>query len=159
MRPLRRPPVRRPVAPLPAKPVPRRSAPRRPHSATPTSTTPENPVTNPNLSAARAYILTLANWADLETVTQAIRDRRTVLNANLSPGRTIRLSGLRRCYLNRLTGSIHTIDPTRERADIELDEASTQTLRSKGREKYDIPQEQTRYILRGVPLAACIPAP
>ncbi|OLE21160.1 MAG: hypothetical protein AUG49_22730 [Catenulispora sp. 13_1_20CM_3_70_7] len=115
-------------------------------------------MTNPNLSAARAYILTLAGWTDLETITQAIRDRRTVLNASLSPGQPIRLSGLRRCYLKGLTGSIHTIDPAHERADIELDEASTRTLRSKSRDQYDTSQEHARYILRGVPLAACIPA-
>lgn len=124
----------------------------------PTSTTPETPVINPNLSAARAYILTLADWTDLDTITLAIRDRRTVLNASLSAGQTIRLSGLRRCCLNRLTGSIHTIYPARERADVELDEASTRTLRRRNPEKYDIPEVQARYILRGVPLAACIPA-
>lgn len=115
-------------------------------------------MTNTNLSAARAYILTLADWTDLETITQAIRDRRTVLNASLSRGQAIRLSGLRRCYLKGLTGSVHAIDPARERADVELDEASTRTLRRKGGKKYGTPQDQARYILRGVPLAACIPS-
>jgi len=158
VRPQRRLPVRRAVAPVPAKPVSRPPTACHAHPALPTSTNPETPVTNPNLSAVRAYILGVADWADLETVTQAIRDRRTVLNASLGPGQPVRLSGLRRCYLNRLTGSIHTTDPARERADVELDEASTRTLRRKGGEKYVIPQEQARYILRGVPLAACIPA-
>lgn len=157
MRPLRRPPVRRPVPPVPVKPVPRRPMFNRTHTTPPTSTNPEHIVTNPNLSAARAYILTVADWSELETITQAIRDRRTVLNATISPGQPVRLSGLRRCYLNRLTGSIHGIDPERGRADVELDEASTRTLRHKGGEKYQVPQEQARYVLRGIPLAACIP--
>jgi hypothetical protein len=114
-------------------------------------------VTNPNLSAARAYILTLADWSDLDTVTQAIRERRTILNASISTGQPVRLSGLRLCYLNRLTGSIHEVDPERGRVNVELDEASTRTLRRARGSKYKVPQEQARYVLRGIPLAACIP--
>ena len=114
-------------------------------------------MTNPNFSAARAYILAVADWEDLEAITKAIRDRRTVLNASITLGRQVRLSGLRRSYLNRLTGSIHATDPARGRADIELDEASTRTLRRKCGDEYDVPQQQARYVPRGVPLAACIP--
>lgn len=124
----------------PGQAVPHRSTTRRSHPAPPNSTTPGASVTNPNLSAASAYILTLADWTDLETIIQAIRDRRTVLNASLSPGQAVRLSVLRRCYLKGLTGSVHAIDQARERAVVELDEASPQTLRRKGGKEYDTPQ-------------------
>jgi hypothetical protein len=82
-----------------------------------------------------------------------------VLNGDISHSQPVRLSGLRRCYLNRLTGSIHLIDPERGRADVELDEPSTRTLRRTSQDKYEVPKEQVRYVLRGIPLAACIPAP
>jgi hypothetical protein len=66
MRPLRRSPVRRPVPPVRVMPVPRHPTSHRAHTAPPTSTAPEQPVTTPALSAARTFILTVADWNDLE---------------------------------------------------------------------------------------------
>jgi hypothetical protein len=156
----RRPPVRRPVPPVPGRIVrqhdaPRRTPPARQLTTTLTATVPGSPVTNPNLTSARAYILTAASWNDLEEISGAIRDRRLVLGASTATGARVRLSGLRRSCLNGLTGTVRMVRDGR--ADVELDEQSTRALRDEPGSRYAVPVDATGYVLRRVPLAACVP--
>lgn len=111
------------------------------------------------LSDALAFIAG-AEETDLDRLIDGVKMRRKTL-ANLRAaavrvGMEIATDGLSPKYLNNLTGTIRGISG--QRADVELDEPSTNTLRYSGKRFYVAPDVE-RYVLRGVPLQCCTPTP
>lgn len=109
------------------------------------------------VSVAVTAVLALSGDADLATVAQVVKDRRTELSMQLEIGRTVRIDGISPRYLNGLTGRVSEIQrgtgkPT---ATVTLDVASTARLRATGR-RFVPPQEQN-HPLGGIPLVCCKP--
>jgi hypothetical protein len=110
------------------------------------------------VSAAVTAILALSSDADLATVAQVVKDRRTELSMRLEIGRTVRIDGISPKYLNGLTGRVSDIQRGTGKpiATVTLDVASTARLRAVGRRTFIAPQEQN-HPLGGIPLVCCKP--
>ena len=106
-----------------------------------------------NIADAVGFVTAQATSDDLDALQSAIKFRRKALEQVLSQtmqiGSTVTLQGLSPKYLNGLRGDITGI--AGKRANILLDEASTDSLRWAGR-KFVIPAGTERYTLRGVPV-------
>lgn len=110
------------------------------------------------VSAVTAAVLALTSDADLATVLQVVKDRRTELSMRLEVGKAVRIDGISPKYLNGLTGRISDIQRGTGKpiATVTLDVASTARLRATGRRTFIPPQEQN-HPLGGIPLVCCKP--
>jgi hypothetical protein len=107
-----------------------------------------------------SYIVLSADEDDLDRVIQAVRDRRktlaTAAAADVQTGASVELHNLSPKALNGLTGDVDRING--KRADVLLDEDSTQRLRFSntrysGAVDFALRDgSATRYTLTGVPL-------
>lgn len=103
------------------------------------------------------YVHSHADEQDLDALFRAIRTRRSVLGeqraATVRRDTEVHLDGLSPKYLNGLTGTVESLKGNR--ADVRLDEKSTNRLRYAGR-KFYIPTEEKQYLLTGVPKQCCL---
>ncbi|MFG2845930.1 hypothetical protein ACGF12_22590 [Kitasatospora sp. NPDC048296] len=94
-----------------------------------------------SLADATRYILTDATEGDLDRMITAIRDRRDALAkiraAAVTTGSTVTTRNLKPKYLIGLSGTVAAIDGNR--ADLDLDEASTDSLRWARQTRFPVP--------------------
>lgn len=114
--------------------------------------------TTPTLADAFAFI-NIADDTDIERMYNALKMRRKAIAhqraANVNGGTEGILTGLSPKYLNGLSGTVVSIRG--QRADFELDEASTNTLRWTRQTRFPVDPNQKRYTIPGVPLQ-CVQA-
>src|SRR5690625_6208982 len=100
-----------------------------------------------------------ATESDIDRMYNALKLRRQALSEQRAAAVTVgtegTLTGLSPKYLNGLSGKVVAIRG--KRADVELDEGSTMTLRFTRQTRFRIPANQERYTIPGVPLQ-CVEA-
>lgn len=113
----------------------------------------------PGLSDCIKWILTEASEEDIEQIYAAGKQRSGVIRALraaiVSVDMETQLSGLSPKYLNSMRGTIVSIKG--KRADVRLDEKSTNQLRWAGMGRFVVADGDTAYVLTGIPLSCCLP--
>lgn len=98
-----------------------------------------------------------ANETDLDNIFDAYRSRTKVLREkralSVSPGKEVVVTGVSPKYLNGLRGTVEEVDG--KCASVRLDEASTRRLRASGSRRFFIPDDETNYVLTGLPKSTC----
>lgn len=102
------------------------------------------------------YVHGHADEEELDSLVEAFKARRKALSEkralNVKVGTEVTLSGLSPKYLNGLAGTVETVNGSR--ADVRLNEESTQRLRFKGKRFY-VPMDEETHLLTGVPKGCC----
>ena len=103
------------------------------------------------------YIIDRADDEDIDRLYEAIKVRNKALRARAAAavriGADVTLTAVSPKYLVGMTGTVVGIKG--QRADVELDEASTSRLRIVGRRRFFIAPDAKRYIVQGVPMSSC----
>lgn len=111
-----------------------------------------------DLTEVLTFIAEKATSADIGRIHDAtaarIRALRAIRAAAVQTGQQVVLDGIKPKALAGLRGTVARIDG--RYADVELDEASTETLRW-SRTRVFVPEGVTRYVLTGIPLSCCLP--
>ncbi|MDX3070460.1 MULTISPECIES: hypothetical protein [Streptomyces] len=121
-----------------------------------TSTTTDSA---PTLATAIEFVSLHASQGDLDRIYAAAKERtkalREIRAAAVTTGSLIRIDKIRPTYYNGLTGKVTTTSTARTKtyATVELDEASTMTLRAVG--KQYIPSDVKRFTIEGIPTTCC----
>ncbi|MCL4414435.1 MAG: nitrile hydratase subunit beta [Actinobacteria bacterium] len=110
------------------------------------------------LADVLGFIINGSTADDLERIVDMVRQRQGALRAlqaaAVSVGDQVRIAGLSPKYLNGLEGVVESI--SKARGNVRLSETSTDCLRLVGGTRFFIRDDETRYLLRGVPLSCCI---
>lgn len=113
----------------------------------------------PTLATAISFVSLHATQEDLDRIYAAANDRSKTLRAaraaTITTGALIRIDKIRPQYLVGLTGTVTATRTARTKtyATVELDEASTDVLRTTG--KQYIPHDVKRFSYDGIPTTCC----